>query len=222
MSQFGFPFVSISAVLRGNQGFYTSKCTFKKMNKNIEHYGWWAVRWITWSLNGCSFTHFYRAWVRKWYFRCVLWRKPLPQTPQRCGLSPVWLLKCFLRCPLWVKRLSQKEQQKGFSPVWILMCIFRSPFRLHAFPHTWQWCSFTPEWPAMCSLRAVLLLHCLPHTWQHFEPLWEFRCTLRLSVDSRVRPHTAQRTSASFEWMRKAWFVRWWLEEKDLSHKWQR
>lgn len=73
----------------------------------------------------------------------------------------------------------------------------------------------------MCSFRADTLLQCLPHTWQHFEPLCDWRCTLRLSVDSKVCPHTAQRTSASFECMRKAWFIKWWLEEKDLSHKWQ-
>lgn len=98
------------------------------------------------------------AWVPRWYFRCVLCRKPLPQTLHRCGLSPVWLLMCFFRCPLWVKLLRQKEQQKGFSPVWILIWIFRSPFRLHSFPQTWQRCSFTPAWLAMCSVREDSLL----------------------------------------------------------------
>lgn len=166
-------------------------------------------------------SQYFWVWVPRWYFKCALCRNPLPQIPQRWGLSPVWLLMCFLRCPLWVKLLQQKEQQKGFSPVWILICIFKSPLRLHSFPHTWQRCSFTPAWLAMCSVSAVVLLHCLPHMWQHFEPLCDLRCMLRLSVDSNIFPHTAQMAPASAECTWKAWFIRWWLEENDLLHKWQ-
>lgn len=46
-------------------------------------------------------------------------------------------------------------------------------------------------------------------------------CAIRFSVDSSVFPHTAQRTSAFLEWKRKAWFIKNWLDEKGLSHRWQ-
>lgn len=101
------------------------------------------------------------------------------------------------------------------------MCIFRSPFRPHSFPHRGQQCSFTPAWLATCSFKEVVLLQCLPQMWQHFGPLWELMCAIRLSVDSSVFPHTAHRTSAFLEWKWKAWFIKNWLDEKGLSHRWQ-
>uniref|UniRef100_A0A8C2WJA3 Uncharacterized protein n=1 Tax=Cyclopterus lumpus TaxID=8103 RepID=A0A8C2WJA3_CYCLU len=82
----------------------------------------------------------------------LLWRrrlcerlKPLPQTSQLYGLSPVCSLKWFLRLDARVKLFSQSGQS-NFSPKWIFSVPAREKWR----PQSLHVYGFSPVWILVC------------------------------------------------------------------------
>lgn len=70
--------------------------------------------------------------------------KPLPQSVQLNGCSPVGIMACSCRLRFRVNFLPQREQPNGFSPAWSLICLCRDLFWLNFLPHSGQPYVFGP------------------------------------------------------------------------------